>query len=61
MSAYAQVNEIVTALGDNDLVQRVPVDEWPRARTAVAIRLDDAPARIATWWVDQGQFSPRPR
>jgi hypothetical protein len=49
MSTYAQVNEIV------------PVDEWPRARTVVAIRLDDVPARIATWWVGQGQLSTVPR
>jgi len=47
-------------LGDSDLdphllmwdIRRcVPVEEWPRARTVVGIRLDDVPSRVAKWWL----------
>ncbi len=34
-----------------DMRRTVPVSEWPRARTTVAFRFDDVPARVGRWWM----------
>ena len=34
-----------------DIRRNVPVDLWPRARTTVAFRFDDVPARLVHWWM----------
>ena len=50
----------IGALGEDDLdphlllwdIRRtVPLDAWPRARTVVAFRFTDQPARTASWWL----------
>src|SRR5690606_6099203 len=34
-----------------DMRRRVPIDEWPRSRTAVAFVFDDVPPADARWWL----------
>ncbi len=34
-----------------DMRRSVPVDQWPRARTVLAIEFDDVPARQVRWWM----------
>jgi DNA-binding HxlR family transcriptional regulator len=50
----------IPELGDDDLdphllmwdIRRtVPVDEWPRARTALAFRLSGVAAKASSWWM----------
>ena len=34
-----------------DIQRTVRVDEWPRTRTTLAVRLSDADGRPAFWWI----------
>ena len=34
-----------------DIRRTIPLDEWPRARTVVAIRLTGAPPKQSAWWL----------
>jgi DNA-binding HxlR family transcriptional regulator len=34
-----------------DMRRKVPVDEWPRARTVLAFRLSGVPAKASSWWL----------
>jgi DNA-binding HxlR family transcriptional regulator len=34
-----------------DMRRTVPVDRWPRARTVVAFRFSDVPAKARHWWL----------
>ena len=37
-----------------DMRRKIPVREWPRARTVLALRFQDIPARVSRWWVVVG-------
>lgn len=34
-----------------DMKRTVPVEEWPRERTVLALSFDDVPPRVARWWL----------
>lgn len=34
-----------------DMKRKIPVEEWPRARTVLHFSLDDVPARVSRWWL----------
>jgi hypothetical protein len=34
-----------------DIRRTLPVEAWPRARTVLAFRFPDVPARAARWWI----------
>lgn len=34
-----------------DMKRKIPVGEWPRTRTVLALRFDDVPAGVGRWWV----------
>jgi len=34
-----------------DMKRKLPVSEWPRSRTVIALRFDDVADRVARWWV----------